>query len=135
MDVLIAGFVLGAAHFLLGGLWYSPIGFGTIWMRGLGINRVDIAEAATNVRAGLAVSAILSLLQTAAVILILVGMGGVSAPGGAAIGALVAIAFAFLPMAKDRVWADRPWSVILVDAGYEVLGAAMVGGLAAWWLW
>jgi len=61
-------------------------------------------------------------------------MGDVGAPTGAAIGALVAIAFAFLPMVKDRVWADRPWSVILVDAGYEILGAAMVGGLAAWWL-
>lgn len=134
MEFLFIGLVLGTLHFFLGGAWYSPIGFGKPWMRGLGITQEDIAEAGINVGAGLVVSALLSLMQTATLIVVLVGMGSVSALEGAAIGAIIAIAFSLLPMVKDRVWADRVWSVILVDAGYEILAAAMVGGFAAWWL-
>jgi hypothetical protein len=31
-------------------------------------------------------------------------------------------------MVKDRVWADRPWSVVLVDGGYETVAGAVAGG-------
>jgi hypothetical protein len=35
-------------------------------------------------------------------------------------------------MVKDRVWADRAWSVVAVDGGYEVAAGAAAGGIAAW---
>lgn len=134
MELILPALYLGVVHFLIGGLWYSPLGFSVIWMRGLGVTAEDIAEARINIWAGLAVSASASLLQTAVLVWVLFQIGDVDLLTGAAVGAVAATAFSFLPMLKDRVWADRAWSVILVDAGYEVVAAAIVGGLAVWWI-
>lgn len=124
---------LGVLHFLIGGLWYSPVGFSAVWMRGLGITPQDIKEARISVSAGLAASAAASLAQVMVLVGLLHRIGSVSALEGALIGVTIAFAFSFLPMLKDRVWAGRAWSVILVDAGYEVVAAALIGGLAGWW--
>jgi hypothetical protein len=126
--------LLGVLHFAIGGLWYSMPGFGRIWMQGLGITEADIREARINTRAALAVSATASLAQTAAIVWILVMVPTPSWQLAITLPAALAFAFAFLPMLKDQVWADRPWPVILVDAGYEILSAALVGALAMWFL-
>jgi hypothetical protein len=34
-------------------------------------------------------------------------------------------------MLKDRVWADRPWPVVLVDGGHETVAGAVAFGVAA----
>jgi Protein of unknown function (DUF1761) len=126
--------VLGLLHFALGGLWYSPLGFSQVWMRGLGVTQVDIAEARIDVRAGLAASAAASVTQAAVLVWVLWQIGDPGVVAGAVTGAAIAIGFSFLPMLKDRVWADRAWSVILVDASYEIVAASLVGGLVGWWL-
>ncbi len=128
-------FFLGTAHFLIGGVWYSPLAFSETWMRGLGLTQADIQDGRVNIPASLAASALASLAQAAVLVLLIASLPISGAWHGALVGAAVATAFSFLPMLKDHVWADRPWSVILVDAGYEVLAAAVIGGAAAWWLW
>ncbi len=134
MELLGVICALGVLHFVLGGIWYSRLGFSHIWMRGLGVTQADISEARINVNAALAASALASAAQAAALVWVW-SQAGIDSPiFGALLGAVIAAAFSFLPMLKDRVWADRAWSVILVDAGYEVTGAAIVGGLAAWWI-
>jgi hypothetical protein len=133
-DLALPTLAFGTMHFVIGGLWYSPLGFSAVWMRGLGVTQADIAEARINVRAALAASALASVAQTAVLIWLLQQIGDVGVVKGALTGMGIAFAFSFLPMLKDRVWADRAWSVILVDAGYEITAAALVGGLAAWWM-
>jgi Protein of unknown function (DUF1761) len=133
LDLITPVLALGALHFLIGGFWYSPAGFAAVWMRGLGIMRQDIDEARINVAAGLLVSAAASLAQVVVLVWVLQRAESVTALEGAFIGIAVAFAFSFLPMLKDRVWAARAWSVILVDAGYEMFAAALIGGLAGWW--
>lgn len=126
--------VLGIAHFLIGGFWYSQLAFAEIWMRGLGLTKADIQEGRVNIPASLLASALASLAQAAVLVMLIVALPTPSPLHGALIGTLIAAAFSFLPMLKDHVWADRPWTVILVDAGYEVSAAALIGGAAAWWL-
>lgn len=133
-DLIMPILALGTLHFVIGGLWYGPFGFSAVWMRGLGVTQADIAEARIDVRAALAASALASVAQAAVLIWLLQQIGSVGLVKGALIGVGIAFAFSFLPMLKDRVWADRAWSVILVDAGYEMAAAALVGGLAAWWV-
>jgi len=123
--------VAGIVHFLIGAAWYSPAGFAGPWMRGLGITPADIAEARVDMRAAIGASALASVTQ-AGVLVALFGMLGLpEVAGGALAGGLVGFAFGALPMVKDRVWADRAWSVVLVDGGYEVVAGAVAGAIAA----
>lgn len=134
MNDLVVLAALALLHFVIGGLWYSPLAFAEAWMSGLGVTQADISEARINTKAALAASALASFAQAAVIIVLLRQISAPSIFVGLTLGAAIAAAFSFLPMLKDRVWADRPWSVILIDAGYEVVAAAVVGGLAVWLL-
>jgi hypothetical protein len=112
---------------------YSPLLFGPVWMKGLGLTQTDISEAQVNIGLALATSALSSLMQSAALVW-LFSLVPVTLPLGALIGALAALTFGGGPMLRDRVWADRPWSVIAVDLGHEIAAGALAGALAAWWL-
>ncbi len=127
-----AAVVAGVVHFVIGALWYSPVGFAGPWMRGLGITPSDIAEARVDMRAALGASALASFAQAGVLVLLFAMLGLPGVAGGVVAGGLRGFAFGALPMVKDRVWADRAWSVVLVDGGYEVVAGAAAGGIAAW---
>ena len=129
-----AAVVAGIVHFLIGAAWYSPRGFGGPWMRGLGITPADIAEARVDMRAALGASALASLAQAGVLAALFATLGLPGIAGGLLIGGLLGLAFGALPMVKDRVWADRAWSVVLVDGGYEIAAGAVAGGILAWLL-
>ncbi len=134
MNDLVVLAALALLHFVIGGLWYSPLAFAEAWMSGLGVTQADISEARINTKAALAASALASFARAAVIIVLLRQISAPSIFVGLTLGAAIAAAFSFLPMLKDRVWADRPWSVILIDAGYELVAASVVGGLAVWLL-
>jgi hypothetical protein len=121
----------GAVHFLIGAVWYSPAGFAGPWMRGLGITPQDIAEARVDMRAALGASALASVMQVGALVVLFAMLGLPGILGGMAAGGLAGFAFGALPMLKDRVWADRPWPVVLVDGGHETVAGAVAFGVAA----
>ena len=129
-----AAVVAGIVHFLIGAAWYSPRGFGGPWMRGLGITPADIAEARVDMRAALGASALAGLAQAGVLAALFATLGLPGIAGGLLIGGLLGFAFGALPMVKDRVWADRAWSVVLVDGGYEIAAGAVAGGIVAWLL-
>jgi Protein of unknown function (DUF1761) len=132
--IILSAAVAGLVHFLIGGLWYSPLMFSKIWMQGLGLTDADIKEAPVNIWMALLASALASFAQAAALAWLFVTLAMPSIILAALVGAGAALAFGFMPMLRDRVWANRPWSVILVDAGYECVGGAGAGALIAWML-
>ncbi len=132
--IALSAAIAGLVHFLIGGLWYSPLLFSKIWMQGLGLTETDIKEAPVNIWLALLASALASFAQAIALTWLFVTLAMPSIAMGALIGAAAALAFGFTPMLRDRVWANRPWPVILVDAGYECVGGAVAGALIAWML-
>jgi hypothetical protein len=134
MNTLYAALTAGLAHFLIGGFWYSPLGFSRIWMEGLGLRQEDIAEARVNIPLALLGSALSSFAQAIALVWIFALTGAPSLAVGGLIGGVLGLAFGTMPMLRDRFWADRPWSVIFVDGSYEIVGGIAVGVIAAWWL-
>ena len=61
--MILAALTAGLAHFLIGGLWYSPLMFSRIWMRGLGLTESDIKEGHFNMWLALSASAFASFAQ------------------------------------------------------------------------
>jgi hypothetical protein len=49
---LLAVLVAAIAMFVIGGLWFSPILFGNLWMKLSGVTKKQIAEAKKNGMAG-----------------------------------------------------------------------------------
>ncbi len=129
--MILAALTAGLAHFLIGGLWYSPLMFSKIWMRGLGLTESDIKEGHFNMWLALSASAFASFAQAAALVWLFSTLALPSVLQAAVIGGAAALAFGFTPMLRDRVWANRPWPVILVDAGYECAGGAVAGAIIA----
>ena len=124
--------VVGAViFFAVGGLWYSPLMFSKIWMRGLGLTESDIKEGHFNMWLALSASAFASSARAAALAWLFSTLALPSVLRAAVIGGAAALAFGFTPMLRDRVWANRPWPVILVDAGYECAGGAAAGAIIA----
>jgi hypothetical protein len=130
-QVFVAIIGAGLAHFLIGGLWYSPLMFSKQWMTGLGLTMDDIKEVPVDMRMALLASAASSFVQAAALVWLFVTHLSPTPFVGALIGLVAAFAFGFMPMWRDRVWANRPWSVILIDAGYECVAGTVAGALAA----
>lgn len=126
--------ILAVVRFLIGGLWYSPLLFARPWMRGLGITQTDIDQSGISKSRALLASAAASLVQVL-VLAWLLRLAAVTAPMlGALVGIAASAAFGLLPGIKDRVWVDRPWSVILIDHGYELVAAAICGAALAYWV-
>jgi Protein of unknown function (DUF1761) len=127
--LFIPVFAAGIIHFLIGGLWYSPVMFAKPWMHGLGLSDADIKEARVNMKLALLASAFASISQAVMLAWLFQYVSNLNVGLGASIGGLSALAFGFTPMLRDRVWANRPWPVIWVDASYECIAGAFAGGL------
>jgi len=133
-DLLVAALLGGALHFLIGGLWYSPLLFGQIWMRGLGLTPQDIEGGRISMVQALGTSALSSLIQTAALAWLFWSAGLTSVGAGALTGAVLSLALGGAPVLRERVWTDRPWPVVFVDLGHEAVAGTAAAALVAWWL-
>ena len=120
---------LGIGHFLLGGLWYSPLMMSKPWMHAMGLRSEDISEGGMSMTRALVVSAITSFMTAYFLSFLLAFTSDATAVMGALFGFFAWLVFGLSSYARAHVWEDRPIKLIAIDSGYEVLGATVVGGI------
>jgi hypothetical protein len=114
--------------FMIGGLWYGPL-FGQAWLDALGKTQEDIEPSPTP----FVVSAVTSFLTSVAMAMVLSGLGVATAPGGAAVGALVGVAFIAAAMGSDAAfcgWGVKLWAI---QSGYRAVYAVVMGAILGGW--
>ena len=112
-----------AAGFVIGGIWFSPLLFGTQWLRAL-----DVSDAEGGRAAG-ALLALPASFVAALVLGILIRSAGVSsAPGGAAVGALVWIAFS-VAIHLPAMFLERAPTRAVIDAGHKLAVYVVMGAI------
>jgi hypothetical protein len=117
--------IAGVAGTLIGTLWYSPVVFGKVWMKLLGISGPK----------SVARSYILGLISTIvlgyalAVVVALAGAAGVFS--GALVGVLAWFGFAATVGLAPVLWEGRPFTVYLIDMGYYLIIFAVMGAIVA----
>jgi hypothetical protein len=126
----LAIFTAAVSTFILGGLWYSPVLFGGVWLRA---NRFTESQV-KNFNKGRAFlgAAVLALVMSFNLAMFL------SDPKttiwwGITAGALAGLGWVAASFAIVALFENRSWSYIFVNASYQVVGFLIMGVILGGW--
>ena len=118
-----------AASFVLGGLWYSPVLFGKIWMVETGITE-ESAQQRNMVKVfGLAILATLIVAFNLAAFL----GPEASLTSGAFYGFLAGAGWVAMAFAINDLFEGRTLRMFAINAGYHTLSFTLMGAIIGVW--
>lgn len=123
--------VLAAAAlgFLVGGLWYSPIGFARPWLQAAGLNEAQTRQAPMGRIFGLSALAQLVMAFNLAAFI-----GPKASLGfGAFAGLAAGLGWVAMSLGVIYLFEQRPLKLWLINAGYQVLVYTGMGALIGAW--
>ena len=126
----VAAWVAGIAHFLLGGVWYTA--FGKTWMAAIGKTEEQMIELG-NSPLPYIVALGGGLIVAYTIAWLLPRVGAQSTGSGAITGATLALALIATTMAMNYGFEARPVVLWVINAGYMVLGMALMGAIIGAW--
>jgi hypothetical protein len=123
-----AAVLVGAvAHFLLGGLWYSPVLFAKPFIRATGKTEEELRENARPALYG--VAALGSLVKALAFVVLLDWIGDVSFAQGVMVAVLVGVALHGAAVAVSGAFESRNRVLAALDVGYETVGLVVIASI------
>ena len=122
--------VAALATFVIGALWYSPLLFGNLWAKAHGFSKEQLRKTAGRAF----VVSLFCYLVMAFVLAVLVSYTGVSTVlQGAFLGLLVWIGFLATLGLTAHMFSRKPLSTYLIDAGYQLVYAVVMGVILGAW--
>lgn len=113
---------------VLGGIWYGPV-FGSRWVAAMGFeNASDLHDGKTPTM-GYLMTTFGSLIAVISLGILLELVEASTWVDGLLVGLLVGIGFITTTGLQAVPFEDRPWSVYLLNIGYNILGLAGVSVL------
>jgi hypothetical protein len=124
--------ILAAAlsTFVIGGLWYSPLLFGTAWMRANGFT--DQQVAGFNKARAFGGAFVLALLMATNLAFFLADEK-TTVTWGMAAGALAGAGWVAAAIGIVGLFENRSWSYILINAGYQIVAFVVMGAILGAW--
>ena len=116
--------------FLLGGLWYSPVLFGRVWMTANGLSEQDLRKGNTAKIFGLAF--VFSLLMSGNLAMFLAD-GKTTTAWGATAGLLAGFGWVALAITMIALFERRSWKYIFINAGYMTTAFVLMGTILGAW--
>ena len=126
----LAVFVATIADFLIGGLWYSPLLFAAPWMKANGFTEDSLKKGQPAVIFGS--TFVLSLVITYNLAFFL-GDAQTDWVWGLTAGLLAGLGWAATSMAIIAFFERRPWTYMLIHAGYLAFSFAVKGLIIGVW--
>ena len=122
--------ILAAAvsAFLVGGLWYSPVLFGTLWKRANRFSE-DPPPASGKI---FAISFVLSLIMAFNLAMFLNDPKTTLARGATA-GFLAGFGWVAMGIGVVSLFERRPWSYVIVNGGYLTVALVLMGAILGGW--
>ena len=118
-----------AIGFLVGGLWYSPIGFARAWMQASGVSEEQARGASRGRVFGLAALAQLVIAFNLAAFI-----GPKASLGfGLFAGFAAGLGWVAMSLGVTYLFEQRPLKLWLINSGYQVLVYTAMGGLLGAW--
>lgn len=126
---ILAALAAAFVAFLLGGVWYSPVLFGRIWMREAGVTKSVVKKGHSPLDFAIAfffalVAAIVFALFLGDDITFLFALGT---------GFAVGLGWVATSFGINYLFAGRSWKLLLIDAGYHIAQFTLYGFVFGLW--
>lgn len=127
----VAVWVAGIVHFLLGAVWYTVLG--KTWMAAIGKTEEQMHSEHGNSPLPYIVALGGALIVAYTIAWLLPKVGAPSPNSGAKLGATLSLTLIATTMAMNYGFEARPVVLWVINAGYMVLGMAMMGVIIGAW--
>lgn len=125
----LAAIVAALSAFIIGGLWYSPVLFGNIWMREAGLTAAELKKG--NMAKIFGLSFVLSLIMSYNLAAFLSGPADLG--WGIAAGALAGIGWVGLSFGVNYLFERKSFTLFLINAGYNAVTFMVMGAIIGVW--
>ncbi|MGH7599587.1 MAG: DUF1761 domain-containing protein [bacterium] len=129
----IAVFVAALAVFVAGFLWYSPILFGNLWLKAHGYTPEQLETMRAFAGRAYTVSFACYLVMGTVLTLLIAKTGATTAVTGLKLGALTWLGFAATIGLTANMFSSQPFSLYLIDAGYQLVYLMVMGAILGGW--
>ncbi|MEO8305311.1 MAG: DUF1761 domain-containing protein [Betaproteobacteria bacterium] len=127
----VAVWVAGIVHFMIGAGWYTA--FGPAWLAAVGKTEAQIKSEQPNMAIPLVIAVVVAVIIAYALAWLLPKLGAQSAAAGANTGAVLALTLIASTLAMNYGFEARSISLWLINAGYMVVGIAVMGAIIGGW--
>jgi hypothetical protein len=127
----LAVLVAAVAHFVLGGVWYSPMLFAKPFMRGMGKSEEELRSGAKPSAFQFGGAFLGGLLKSASLALILAWIGDPGVAESIAVGALLGVGIHGAADVTNALFEGRHRNLVLIGIGYDTVGLALAGAIVA----
>lgn len=116
--------------FLLGGLWYSPLLFGKIWMR---TNNFTEADLATFSKARMFGWSFLFAIVMALNLAMFLAGPNTNLTWGMTAGALAGLGWVAMAVAVIGLFENKSWTYIFINGSYMTIAFTIMGAIIGAW--
>lgn len=131
----LAVLVAAVAAFLAGGLWYSPILFGKMWMHLTGKTEQDMKKG--NVGMSYLLAFLFTLLMSYVLAHALVFASAYLKATGVQAGLMAAVwnwlGFVLPVQIWQQLWEGKSWKLFLINGGHTLVGLLVMGVILSLW--
>lgn len=130
----VAVLVTAIITMVIGGLWYSPVLFGKIWMKLSGRTQKDMKNMKMSPTVAY-IAGFLTALITSIVLAVLVNFASARTfVDGALVGVLVWIGFVATTQFGVVLWDNKPVKLFVLNTVYSIVTLVIAGGILAVWV-
>lgn len=119
-----------ASNMAIGYVWYSPPLFANAWMKLIGKTEDDLKAKAGP---AMGIMFVLALLTSYVLAHFVDYVDATTFMEGATTGLWLWLGFVFTEMVSTNMFAQRPFRLSVITAGYQLVGLAVMGGILAAW--
>ncbi|UCG62314.1 MAG: DUF1761 domain-containing protein [Candidatus Zixiibacteriota bacterium] len=127
----LAVIVAAVAYLIIGSLWYSPLLFGSAWMKGIGKTKEQLAGGATLINYILAL--IFGFIASYGIARILLWRGGGGISDGIITGLLVSVCFVLATFFMNDIFEKRPAGLTFINALFHIVALIVAGIIIGAW--
>jgi CBS domain containing-hemolysin-like protein len=130
--------VAGAAYFILGALWYSPVIFGKAWTQAVGKSKEELQKGSSALQKGSSALKMIwafvgSLVIAYGLARILSWTGSYSLTDAVVVSLLAAICFLVTVIGISDSMEVRPMKLYLINIFYNIIGFCIMGIIIGVW--
>ncbi|MDR3476173.1 MAG: DUF1761 domain-containing protein [Devosia sp.] len=114
----------------VGAVWYSPVAFGPVWQKTVGVTQAQMMAAMPR---AITVDAIGSLIMAFILLHAVVYAGAADLVLGGTVGALNWLGFVAVVLIATSVYEQRPLRSAVIAAGFNLVALILMGALLAVW--